>query len=96
MFKTETSDVKMILKFESRLDTATCSGFENEVLAQIEKAQVPVVFDIGKVDFVSSAFLRICIMTAKKAVDGNFHVVNAAPQIKKVFKIAGMDKFLAE
>ena len=96
MYKAETSDGKMILKFESRLDTTTCSGLETEVLAQLEKAQVPVVFDIGSVDFVSSAFLRICIMTAKKAVDGNFHVANAAPQIKKVFKIAGMDKFLAE
>jgi stage II sporulation protein AA (anti-sigma F factor antagonist) len=96
MSETETSDGKTILKFEHRMDTATCSGIENEVLAQIEKARAPVVFDIGKVDFVSSAFLRICIMAAKKAGDGNFHVANAAPQIKKVFKIAGMDQFLAE
>ncbi|MCX6985214.1 MAG: STAS domain-containing protein [Lentisphaerae bacterium] len=96
MLKTEMSEGKIILRFENRLDTVTCSGIESEVLSHLEKNQAPVVFDIGKVDFVASAFLRICIMSAKKAGEGNFHVKNAAPQIKKVFKIAGMDQFLAE
>jgi stage II sporulation protein AA (anti-sigma F factor antagonist) len=96
MLKTEMSEGKIILKFENRLDTVACSAVEGEVLAQLEKNQAPVVFDIGRVDFVSSAFLRICIMAAKRAGEGNFKVAHAAPQIKKVFKIAGMDQFLAE
>jgi anti-anti-sigma factor len=96
MLKTEMSEGKSILKFGNRLDTLACANIESEVLAQLEKARIPVVFDIGGVDFVSSAFLRICIMAAKKAGEGNFKVANAAPQIKKVFKIAGMDQFLGE
>lgn len=96
MYKTGISDGKMIFTFEFRLDTLTCSGLENGLIAELKNTQVPIVFDIGKVDFVSSAFLRICIIAAKKAGAGNFHVVNAAPQIKKVFKIAGMDQFLGD
>jgi stage II sporulation protein AA (anti-sigma F factor antagonist) len=96
MFKTEAIDGKIIFTFESRMDTATCSVIEGDVIGQLDKARSPVVFNIGKVDFVSSAFLRICIMAAKRAADGNFHVKNAAPHIKKVFKIAGIDKLLVE
>ncbi len=96
MYNTETTDGKTTFIFESRLDTSTCSGIEARVVLEIKNSKDQIVFDIGKVDFVSSAFLRICIMAAKKAGNGNFHVANAAPQIKKVFKIAGMDQFLTE
>ncbi|MFA6294594.1 MAG: STAS domain-containing protein [Victivallales bacterium] len=96
MYKTEISDGKTTFIFESRLDTSACSGIEAGVISEITNSRDPIVFDIGKVDFVSSAFLRICIMAAKKKGTGNFHVANAAPQIKKVFKIAGMDQFLGE
>lgn len=96
MLKTEISEGRTILKFEHRLDTVACAAIEGEILAQLEKSKPPLVFDIGSVDFVSSAFLRICIMAAKKSGEGNFKVANAAPQIKKVFKIAGMDQFLGD
>lgn len=96
MHKAEISDGKATFKFEHRLDTVTCSGMEAELTAELKNTRHPIVFDVGKVDFVSSAFLRLCLIAAKQAGGGNFHVVNAAPQIKKVFKIAGLDQFLAE
>lgn len=95
MHKTEISDGKATFKFEQRLDTVTCSGIETELIAELKGTRLPIVFDIGKVDFVSSAFIRICLIAAKQAGGGNFHVANAAPQIKKVFKIAGLDQFIA-
>ncbi len=94
MIRTEKSDGKDIFFFDGRMDTATCAGVEKELDGQIEKAEGTVVFDLGSVDFVSSAFLRICIATAKKKGAGNLKVANAAPSIKKVFKIAGLDQFL--
>ncbi|HCE44759.1 MAG TPA: hypothetical protein DET40_14555 [Lentisphaeria bacterium] len=95
MFKTEQKDGKLILCFEGRMDTAACAGIEKEVDGQVGKAGQPVVFDLRNVDFVSSAFLRFCISAAKKTGAGKFQVANAAPQIKKVFKIAGMDQLLS-
>ena len=95
MYKTEEKEGKLVFNFEGRLDTAACSGIENEVDGQVEKAGQPVVFDLKNVDFVSSAFLRLCISAAKKTGAGKFQVANAAPQIKKVFKIAGMDQIIS-
>jgi len=95
MYKTEQKDGKLIISFENRMDTAACSGIEKEVDGQVEKAGQPVVFDLKNVDFVSSAFLRLCISAAKKTGAGKFQVTNASPQIKKVFKIAGMDQIIS-
>ncbi len=95
MFKTEVKEGKLTINFEGRMDTATCSSIEAEVNGNVEKADGPVVFDLKGVDFVSSAFLRICISAAKKKGAGNLQVLNAVPAIKKVFKIAGMDQFIA-
>lgn len=94
MIKTELNDGKLTFCFEGRMDTATCSSVEAEVGGQVDKADGAVAFDLKAVDFVSSAFLRICISAAKKKGAGKFQVVNAAPQIKKVFKIAGMDQLV--
>jgi anti-anti-sigma factor len=96
MFSVQESEGWLAFTFKSRLDTETCSKIESEMIAHLEKASQPILFNIAQVDFVSSAFLRICIMAAKRAANGKFHVKNATPQIKKVFKIAGMDQFLAE
>ena len=94
MYKAEQKDGKLVFSFDGRMDTTTCSGIDSEVNAQIEKAGQPVVFDLKNVDFVSSAFLRLCISAVKKSAPAKFQVSNAAPQIKKVFKIAGMDQLL--
>ena len=91
----EEKEGKKVFNFQGRMDTSACSGIENEVAGQVEKAGQPVVFDLTGVDFVSSAFLRLCISAAKKTGPGKFQVANASPQIKKVFKIAGMDQFLS-
>ena len=93
MFKKEQKDEKTFIKFEGRMDTLACSGIEKEVNSEVEKAEQALVFDLKDVDFVSSAFLRFCISAAKKTGAGKFQVINVAPQIKRVFKIAGMDQF---
>ena len=95
MFKTKQSEGKTIFAFEGRLDTSTCSKIENDILTQVKGTTQPIVFDLDKIDFVSSSFLRICIFAAKKAGAGNFQIINTLPQINKVFKIAGLDQFMA-
>ncbi len=94
MIRTEQQDGKITFCFEGRMDTASCSSVEADVGVQVDKADGVVAFDLKAVDFVSSAFLRICISAAKKKGAGKFQVLNAAPQIKKVFKIAGMDQLV--
>ena len=52
-----------------------------------------IIFNLEKVSFVSSFFMRVCIIFAKKLKAGNFSIVNTSLMIKKIFKIAGLDKF---
>jgi len=52
------------------------------------------VFDMKGVEYVSSAFLRLCLSAAKQTREGGFSIINTEPQIMKVFKIAGLDALL--
>jgi anti-anti-sigma factor len=55
-----------------------------------------VMFDMTKITYISSSFLRICARANSKAGKGNFCVVNLTPPVKKVFKIAGMAEIIAD
>ena len=50
-----------------------------------------VVFDLKEVDFISSAFIRICLMALAKVKAGNLNIQNASPLIKKTIKISGLE-----
>lgn len=56
---------------------------------------VPAVeFDLAGVDFVSSAFLRLCLQGAKLAGGGAFRICRASPAVKKLFVVAGLEQLL--
>jgi len=86
---------KLFCKFEPRLDTVHCLGFESEVLGRIKEFGGDVIFDLEKVNYVASAFLRICLRVCKETGTGRFSMVHVSPEVKKVFKIAGFDQELA-
>ena len=95
MVQSTQSDGSLVFRFAGRLDTMECSRIEGEVIQQAQTAGQPVVFDLADVDFVASAFLRLCLMVQQKAAGHQLTLVNVSPPIKKVFKIAGLDKLLA-
>ncbi len=85
-------DGQVVCVFSGKLDTSACAGIESAIQSTITDASVPVVFDLVNIDYVSSAFLRICLKTAKQSRD--FSIVHVEPSIKKVFMIAGFDRIL--
>ena len=85
---------KLVIRFEGSLDTAKCDEIEADVRGAVAGSTAPVVFDLDGVDFVSSAFLRLCIYARQQAGDHGFQIVNVGPYIKRVFKIAGLDAML--
>jgi anti-sigma B factor antagonist len=86
---------KLICAFTERLDTANCQQIEEELYNKVQESKVPVIFNLQDVDYVASAFLRMCLKVAKEVGPGNFSVINVHPSVKKVFKIAGFDKELS-
>jgi len=89
-----TPDQQLGFRFQGRLDTAKCAQIEPDLRASLARISSPVVFDLLAVNFVSSAFLRLCVYAYRQAGDHGFHVINPEPSIKRVFKIAGLDDML--
>ena len=63
-------------------------------MKRVAEENRPVVFDMKDVTFVSSMFIRICLQVYKQMGANRFQVINLSPDVKKVFKIAGLDQQL--
>ena len=85
---------RLVCNFTERMDTSNCQKIEEELYAKVCDTKIPVTFNLEGVDYVSSAFLRICLRVVKQTGPENFAAINATPTVKKVFKIAGFDKQL--
>ncbi len=88
------NDDTLICKFRSRLDTFNSQKLENELNTRIAESNKTIIFDLEEVVFVSSYFLRICINTLKTIGTEKFKLQNVKSDIKKVFMIAGYDKYM--
>jgi len=74
---------------KGRLDTDTYVTFEERVKPLLVQTTKVLIFDMSKLDYISSAGLGV-LFFAKKFVEqnkGNFVMTNLQPQIRKVFEI---------
>lgn len=85
---------ELTLSLEGRLDTLTAPELENEIrngLTGVEK----LVFDFEKLEYISSAGLRVMIL-AQKIMSrlGGMRVVNANDTIMEIFEVTGFTDIL--
>ena len=85
------TDEGLRCKLAGRLDTDRCERIGQRLLAQLQASDKAVTFDLADVPFVASSFLRLCLLATRIVGNGNVALDNTSPQIKKVFKIAGLD-----
>jgi len=85
---------KLIFSFAKKLDSKYCLEIEDKLNERIEELKLPVVFDLKNVDYICSAFLSICVRLHKAQGKERFSIINVSPSVKKVFKIAGIDKHI--
>lgn len=89
------SDAKRLTVLpRGRIDTATAGQFEGFLSGQSLARDQQVLVDLGAVEFVSSAGLRVFLMLAKRAQREGFRLVltRMAPGVKQVFDISGFSK----
>ena len=83
----------LTIALEGRLDTNTSSELENEV--QDLSGIKGLVFDLEKLEYISSSGLRILLSCQKKMnVQGSMIVKNASDSIKEIFDITGFSDIL--
>lgn len=80
--------------FFEKMDTNNCLKCKDDVYAKVHETKLPVVFDMKDVTYVSSTFLTMCVHVIKEKGHENFKLINTPPEIKRVFKIAGFDKYI--
>ncbi len=94
MVKFDVDDKKLVCSFSGRLDSANCIKWEERLREKIQEAKRPVVFDLEKVNYIASGFLRICLWTAKEIKPEKLLIANACSYVKKVFKVSNLDRQL--
>ncbi|TSA30034.1 MAG: anti-sigma factor antagonist [Bacteroidetes bacterium] len=93
--KTESTGDLVICHLSGRLDTIVSLEIEPEI-DKITDKEKKMEFDFSEVDYISSTLLRICLKKYKELGEGNFWIKSPKPDIKKVFKIAGLEKLIRE
>jgi anti-sigma B factor antagonist len=92
--KKELSDNITIFEIDGNLDSNTSGDLEKVLIPHIDGGGVSVLIDGTKLNYISSAGLRILLVAAKKikAVNGIIVLCALQNHIKEVFDIAGFSK----
>ena len=77
---------------EGRLDTITSPDLEDKVEEALADAK-KLIFDFGKLEYISSAGLRVLLGTSQEMEDrGEMTVRNLTPAVQEVFDITGFSE----
>jgi anti-anti-sigma factor len=84
----------LVLAPVGRLDTTTSRDFEKRLLELVNGGNVHYVIDFVRLDYVSSAGLRVLVMLGKRlpGLSGSLVLSSLSPQVREVFDIAGFTR----
>lgn len=87
----------LVLVPVGRLDTTTSADFEAHVLGELGDGASQFVVDFSRLDYVSSAGLRVLLMLAKRLSGGKGSLVlsSMSEQVHEVFEIAGFSRIFS-
>ena len=88
------NDKELVVALEGRLDTKTASELEEALIGSIDEAE-SLVLDFAKLDYISSAGLRV-LLTANTAMSakGGMKVINVNELVQEVFKLTSFTAIL--
>ena len=88
------TDTALTLALEGRLDTTTAPALEEELKNSLEGV-AELTLDFEKLDYISSAGLRVLLKAQKKMnTVGSMKVTHVNDAIMEVFTITGFDSIL--
>ena len=84
-----TENDKLTIALEGRLDTLTAPQLDAEIQGKLDGVK-SLVFDFKKLDYISSAGLRILLMAQKiMNKQGSMVVCNVQEDIQEIFEVTG-------
>ncbi len=84
----------LTISLEGRLDTTTAPELEEQVKASTAGI-TNLVFDVKKMEYISSAGLRVLLASQKLMnKQGSMKVINASDYVKEIFDVTGFSDIL--
>ena len=92
----QTVDAVTVVMMEGNLDTNTSVDAQEHINGLIDEGAQKLLVDFAKVDFVSSAGLRVLLATAKKlgGIGGSLRICGLNESVNEVFEISGFSTIL--
>ncbi|MBQ4463530.1 MAG: STAS domain-containing protein [Eubacterium sp.] len=93
--RSEENGSEVVIYIEGRMDTNSSPKVMEEVEKYVNTAQ-KIILDIEKVDYVSSAGLRVFVMADQQIIanGGELNVRNVANPIAEIFEMTGFNNML--
>jgi anti-anti-sigma factor len=84
----------LVLSPRGRLDSIGAPELERSVRAKLEAGHRRLVIDLGALDYVSSAGLRVLMIAGKvlKAERGRMALCRLKVPVQEVFRVSGFDR----
>ena len=84
----------LTVALEGRLDTTTAPQLETDLASELDDI-TELVFDMSKLDYISSAGLRVLLSAQKKMNrQGSMVVRHSNPDIMEIFDVTGFSDIL--
>ncbi|MEE8077716.1 MAG: STAS domain-containing protein [Pseudomonadales bacterium] len=92
----QTGEIRVLI-FEGNLDTNTSPEAESTINGLIEDGAQQILVNFEKLNFISSAGLRVLLSTAKKlkGTGGVLKICGLNPTVQEVFDISGFGSILS-
>jgi len=88
------NEKNLVVALEGRLDSTTAPQLEEELKTGLEGV-TDLVIDLSKLEYISSAGLRVLLSAFKIMRNkGKMKVTNANELVKEVFEVTGFSDFL--
>ena len=86
----------LVLLPVGRVDSSNAHRFEALVMRRIRGDERHVIVDFSRLDFISSAGLRVLLLAAKslEAEKGTFVLCAMKNHIREIFRINGFDRII--
>lgn len=80
-----------VIKLIGRLDANTSKNVEMGFLKRVEEGETRFVYDLTELNYISSAGLRVLLLSAKKtkAIQGKLVLACLSEQVEEVFSMSG-------
>jgi anti-sigma B factor antagonist/stage II sporulation protein AA (anti-sigma F factor antagonist) len=92
----EEIDRKVVLRIDGRIDAASSPILERKLSQLIDDQHTHLILDFTRVDYLSSAGMRVLLAAMKKlrAHRGSLVLFSLSDEVAEIIRMAGFDKIL--